>query len=396
MKTFSNIVELIRNLKRGDKLLSEMFSKRNSLSFRYDDASEIIENEESLKLLLNYSVIRENGAFLEIDDLFLDFFKQVFMLNEEINTAVINQNIENIKQYIIYYLEENNESRKYDYLRNVKNDLRKIGVITNKNVIDLGKKIDTTFKVEPNFKIKKSKLEFLDKKRIDIEVLIDHTQKLLTDEEFFFKIATDEELKRIITQLKLDLGECGHNLIESQTQIIAYINQIKFKNSIIEKLRKLKYLKDQLMISSTTNIEAVLLSDNALVFEKKPTYPLKLSVEYLQTDNNIYQTIKKIRENAQLIIKAKIPLAGKIEDEYFQNQSEETQQINLEEVKNSFVLSNNNLFEFILSYRFSRELTFDEKVTTYCQVISLYDNEMTITNDFASQQGIEYALVYPK
>lgn len=395
MQSFSNISELIRHLSRGEKLLKEMFSKRKFLSFRYNDAIEIIE-ENWLKLLLDYSVIRENGAFLEIDDLFLEFFEQVFMLNEDINTASINQTIENIKQNIIYYFLEINENRKYDYLRNVKNDIRKIGIITNKNVIDLGKKIDNTFKIEPNFKIKKSKLEFLDKKRIDIETLIDQIQKLLLDEERFFEIATDEELKRIIIQLRLDINACGDSLIESQRQIIDYINQIKFKNNIIEKLRKLKYLRDQLIISSTTDIEAVLSLNNSLVFEKKPSYPIKLSIEHLQTDSSVYQIIKKNRENAKTSIKAKIPLAGKIEDEYFQYQSEETLQINIEEVKNSFFLSNNNLFEFLLSYRFPRELSFDEKVTTYCQVISLYDGEMVITSNFATQQGVEYALVYPK
>jgi hypothetical protein len=398
MKVFSSIPQLINNLDRGKKLLSEMFGKRKSLSFRYDDAVEVFDQDpdRQIKLLIDYSIIRENGAFLEIDDVFLDFFSQVFKLSEEINVASIHENIDNIRQNIVYYLAENQESRKYDYLRNVKTTLRKVGVMTTRNVIDLGKKIDTTFKVEPNFKVKKSKLEHLDKKIADIELLIDQTQSLFDSEWLFFKTATDDELTKIIRQLRLDLGDCGHNLIENRKQIIDYLNQIKYKSGIVDKLRKLKYLSENLLIKSATDIEAILQQNQAVVFETRPSYPLKLSIDLLQTDKEIYESIKKIRQNAKTSIKAKVSLAGRIEDAYFEVQSESSNLVNLEEVKNSFVVSGNNLFDFVMDYRFGRELSFDEKVTVYCRVISLYDHEINISSDFGNQQSVEYALVYPQ
>lgn len=396
MQTFSTIKELIRHLNKGEKLLGEMFGKRNTLAFRYDEAVEILTQDE-LKLLINYAVIRENGAFLEIDDIFLDFFKQIFRLSEEINVSIIHENIEHIKQNIIYYFNEVNQNRKYDYLRIVKNALRKVGIMTYQNVIDLGKKIDTTFKVEPNFKNKVSKLEYLDKKREDIELLINQTQNLLKDELLFFNTATDEELNKIITHLKIELINCQHNLIESRKQIIEYLNQIKYKSGIIDKLKKLKYLRDQLLIQSATDIESVLQQTNAVVFETRTFFSVKLSLEFLQTtDGGVYSIIEKVRKNAQSKIKAKVSLAAKIDASYFERQIEESQQINLEEVKNSFVASSNNLFDFVLSYRFLQDLSFDEKVNVYCRVISLFDKEIEITDKFATQQGIDYALVYPK
>ena len=395
MQTFSTIKELIRQLNKGERLLGEMFGKRNTPVFRYDNAVEILTQDE-LKLLIDYSVIRENGAFLEIDDIFLDFFKQIFRLSEEINVSIINENIEYIKQNIIYYFNESSESTKYDYLRMVKNALRKVGIMTYQNVIDLSKKIDTTFKVEPNFKNKISKLEYLDKKREDIELLIGQTQNLLKDEILFFSMATDNELNKIIIHLKKDLIDCQHNLIESRKQIIDYLNQIKYKSGIVDKLRKLKYLRDQLLIKSATNIESVLQQTNAVVFETRASFPVKLSLEFLQTDRGVYSHIEKVRKNAQSKIKAKVSLAGRIDASYFEQQVEESQHINLEEVKNSFVASGNNLFDFVIGYRFSQDLSFDEKVTVYCRVISLYDKEIEITDEFATQQGIEYALVYPK
>ena len=134
MNSFSNIKELISALNKEQKLLTEMFKKRKELSYKYEMALELLEHEENrIEYLLSRSVIRENGNFLEIDDTFLDFFEKVLEVNEEINTSYINENIENVKQNIIYYFNEPNESRKYDYLKKIKNILGKLGTITLRN-----------------------------------------------------------------------------------------------------------------------------------------------------------------------------------------------------------------------------------------------------------------------
>ena len=173
MNTFSSIKELLSTLVREHRLLTEMFEKRKTLSYKYDFALDFVDyKEDRIEYLINHSVIRQNGNFLEIDDQFLQFFEQVLEVNEEINITSINANIQNIKENILYYLKENTENRKYEYMRKVKNVLRKIGTITLRNVVDLKRNIDNTFKNEPNYKVKKAKLENLDKKRIDINTFI--------------------------------------------------------------------------------------------------------------------------------------------------------------------------------------------------------------------------------
>ena len=115
------------------------------------------------------------------------------------------------------------------------------------------------------------------------------------DELTFFKLAADEGLKEIRAQLVLDLTESRHNLIETRRQIIEYINQIKYQSKFIEKLKQLKYLHDQFEIKHKTNIREVLLQNNALVFETKPSYRLKLSIDSLQKDEN-YLLIQKVKK----------------------------------------------------------------------------------------------------
>ena len=399
MNTFSNIKELFTALNREASLLSEMFKKRKSVkNFQYDYALDLVDNNDNrIKFLLDREVIRQNGNNLEIDDLFLQFFEQALNANEEINTSYINENIEKVKQNIDYYLNENNEQRKYNYLREIKKTLRNVGNITLRNVVDLKRNIDNTFKNEPNYKNKKTKLYNLDNKRKDIVKLIDLTEKLLSDDSLtFFKTATDEELSRIIVQLKIQLKKCTHNLIETEKQIIDFLNQIQYQNNVIEKLRQIKYLKDQFTLETTTDLKAILNNNNAVIFEPNPTYPLKLSLEYLQADEEVYASILKIAKQKNSSVKFSLPLADKISNEYLQTQIAEEIQINLEELKNGFVASSYNLLDFVCGYQFPKYVNFEDIVTIYCQLVSQYDNAFDITEKYQEKENIEFATIYPK
>jgi hypothetical protein len=398
MNTFSNIKELLFALYREEKLLTEMFKKRKTTDYKYEYALDLVENNDNkLQYLIDRSVIRQNGNNLEIDDLYLQFFEQVLEANEEINTSYINENLEKVKQNIDYYFNEHNEQRKYEYLRIIKNTLRKIGIITLRNVVDLKRNIDNTFKSEPTYKNKRAKLINLDNKRIDITKFIEQTEFLITEDDItFFRTATDEELNRIIVQLKIQLSKCTHNLIEIERQVIDFLNQIQQQSGVLEKLRQIKYLKDQFILETTTDIKQVLTATNSVIFEPKPSYPLKLSLEYLQTDEVAFSSIQKIANRLKLGTKLKQPVADKISDEYLETQIEEEIQINLEEVKNSFVASSYNLFDFVMNYNFMKDVSFDERVTIYCQLVSQYESIFEITDQLAEKEEIEFAMIYPK
>lgn len=398
MNTFSNIRELVFALNKEQKLLTEMFKKRKTASYKYEYALEIVDNDDNrIQYLLSRSVIRQNGSNLEIDDQFLLFFEQVLDANEEINTSYINDNLEKVKQNIDYYFNEPNEQRKYEYLRTIKSTLRKLGAITLRNVVDLKRNIDNTFKNEPYYKNKRAKLLYLDTKRKDITKLITQTEKLITEEDVtFFNTATDEELRRVIVQLKIQLGKCTHNLIEIERQVIDFLNQIQYQSNVIEKLRLIKYLKDQFILETTTDLKSILAGNDSVIFEPNPAYPLKLSIEYLQADEDAYASIIKIAKRMKSGINLKRPVAEKISSDYLETHVEEEIQINLEEVKNGFVASSYNLFDFILNYNFAKDVSFEDRVTIYCQLISQYENIFEVTDTFEEKKEFEFAMVYPK
>ena len=181
MTTFHSIDELLKMMSREQLLLKQMFGKRKQQSFRREYALELTEYKlQRIQSLIDHGVLRENGSFLEMEDIYLHFFEQVLEINEEINTSFVNEHISYLKDTISYYQQENHEKRKTTYLRTIKRILRNIALTTLRNVIDLKRNIDSTFKNEPNYQIKKKKLVRLDEKRRDIEALIRVSEELLS------------------------------------------------------------------------------------------------------------------------------------------------------------------------------------------------------------------------
>jgi hypothetical protein len=398
MNHFHSIRELLSTLSRGHKLLAEMFEKRKSLSYKYEYALEVLDNNEDIvQLLLSKDIIRQNGTYLELDDQFLQFFEQILEVNEEINTSFINENLRQVKdEYMLYYLKANSEGERYKYLKLVKTTLRKVGRITIRNILDLNRNIENTFKTEPNYKIKLLKLENHKLKLNAIQQLIEQTEKLILEDELtFFKTAADEELKLITIQLRLDLTDSRQNLIEARKQIIEYINQIKYQSKFIEKLRQIKYLKDQFEIKAKTNVVELVAKSKASMFDPKPTYPLKLSLDGLLNEE-IRKSIEKIYERNKPGIKPYTQTAVSISSDYLIQETETEVAVNLDEIKNNFSASGNHLFYFVLNYKFLREVAFEERVTIYCQLISMFEDEFEVSENFSRHNEIEYAMVYPK
>ncbi len=398
IQSFNDIKELLTALKREDKLLYEMFGKRKSLEFKLSYARELVDYDEArIDYLIEKSVLRENGGLLEIDDLYLQFFEQVLEVNEEINLASIDGNIKSIQENMVYFLNENSEHRKHAYLREIKRTFRKIGIVTIRSVIDLRRKVDNTFKNEPNFKNKQLKLKHLDEKRIMVKKLSGQAIELINENQpVFFKTSQDEELKRIITGLKIQLNECSHNLIEIEKQIINFLNQIKQQGLFLEKLRKLKYLKDHFTIEAETDIKQHLSKNNTLIFERRQSEPLNLSLDFIVNEERAFEAIKKVATNFKTRVHAITQLAETIATDFLDNNVEEEVMINLEEVRNHFLATGDNLFRFIANYNFNKEVSFEERVTIYCQLISLYDREFEIAGEYENLNGVEYAMVYPK
>lgn len=230
-----------------------------------------------------------------------------------------------------------------------------------------------------------------------IKSLIHQTLSLTDEEErTFYNRALDSELKQIITDLKIKLNECSHNLIEIERQIIDYLNQIDLQGAFLEKLRKLKYLKDHFTLEAETNIKQILNQKNDVLFEKRLSEPLHLSLDFLRNDDIAFESIKRIAEKHKNRIKKQPALADQISDEFLENEVEEEIMIDFEAIKNHFIATSQDLFQFLINYDFLTPMSFEDRVTIYCQMASQYELDFKITDEFAEENAIEYALIYPK
>lgn len=408
MYIFRSIHEIINTVAAARGLLTEMFEKRKILSFRYSDALALLKDDENrLKLLIEKEVIHQNGNFVELDARFMDFFELLLEANEEINTAVIDENIEYLHELMDYYLKERIATRKASYVRNIKITFQKIARTTIRNIMNLQTSIDNAFKHEPTYQIKIAKLENLDKKRINIQQLIDTTENLiLHDERQFFQQATDDELNRILLELRRELQLSAHSLIRAQQDIINYLNQIKSQVILVEKIRRVKYLQDQFELRAKSNLAEVLEREHSILLEGTAPSSFKLSINYLNTDE-ARPIILKVMKNLQHRETIRSNEAGAFSDEDLASQSMYQETISLEETVGNYIQAQTeamwkdataqpeDLFSFLMRYPFRQEVSEEERTTLFCQIVSLYESQFRISEEFGIYKNYEYARIYP-
>lgn len=393
---FRSIEELTKTLSREQGLLSEMFEKRKLMKFPVGLAIDLVGgNETRLRKLVDYGVLMETGNAVEIEADYLNFFEEVLNVNEEISVLSVQECINTLKEYIGYFLQETNVNRKAGYQDSVRQLLKKTGFRTLKNVVDLKRNMDNTYKQEPNYIIKKKKLENLDEKSHSIRAMIRECEKLMDKEQAFFMMANDPHMAKTCSDVKHDFVEAYHALMEIDRQIISYINQIDKQNKLYKKIRKLKYLQDQLLIKTDTNILNVLGERNPLWMESRQYNKIRLSLEMLRENEQVVKMLRRVaeRNGVQKIARTEAePLTG----EDLKNHVRLLKEVDAAEIWNSFLASSYDLFEFILRYDYKVKRTVEEHATLFCQLVILHPDECRITGKYAIYQDIEYPIIYAK
>lgn len=370
-----------------------MFEKRKNVAFQRDFAMELVDfSRERIQLLIDYGVVREAGDVLELDDVYVQFFEDVLNMNEAISTASVREYIDLLKDNIQYFLMETSEHGKYKYRREVRKILRNIGARTLRNVADLKHVVDDTYKLESNYRVKKSKLGHLDEKRQNIKSLINECEKLIDREELFFNLAGDPAMQETCTNLRNNFTLANHNLLETERQIIIYLNQIEQQGKLFRKIRRLKYLKDQLTWREDTNVQQVLAGIEPVWMGKRPYNRILLSVDALRNEDayNLIRKVISVSDSARF----RRTEAEPIDESFFADTIETELTVNVNELWNAFAAQGRDLFNFILNYTYKQPRTMRDHVILYCQMATSFSNRLKITEDFRTYENIEYALIY--
>ena len=393
---FRTIEELTKTLAREYVLLSQMFEKRKLMKFPQGLALELVGgNEKRLRRLVDYGVLVENGNAVEIESDYLNFFEEVLNVNEEISVLSVQECINTLKEQIGYFLQESNVNRKVGYQDSVRQLLKKTGFRTLKNVVDLKRNMDNAYKQEPNYAIKKKKLQNLDEKSHSIRAMIRECEKLMDTEQAFFLMANDPHMAKTCSDVKHDFVEAYHALMEIDRQIIVYINQIDQQNQLYKKIRKLKYLQDQLLIKTDTSLVQVLEEMNPLWMEPRQYSRIRLSLDMLRENDQILKILRRIAERNGIQRTARTE-AEPLTDDDLQAHVQNLREVDPDEVWNAFAASSYHLFDFILRYDYKSKRSIEDHAALFCQLVILHTDDCRISDRYATYQDIEYPIIYAK
>ena len=250
---------------------------------------------------------------------------------------------------------------------------------------------------EPNYEIKKSKLQRLGEKMKNISQLITESERVIDTEHVFFSMAMDVQMKNVVNDVRLQLNESYHNLLEIERQIIQYLNMIDYQNRIFEKVKKLKYLKDQFRWEEATDVRQVVAGRNAVWMEPQPKYYIKLSIDNLRTSDEALQCINILSEKLKKRKGRRLDhLAEPIPDDYLKGNKQKLEAVNLQEIYNAFSASSTHLFAFVMNYQYDKKQSREDKLVYFCQIASQYVDKLKFTGNYAEADGVEYPVILPR
>lgn len=395
MPKFQSIEELLLELNKYRSLLSGMFEKRY-LPFTEDDLLPLVDDDpDKIERLMNFGILEKEQQTFSLDTRLREFFEEFLEINEEVHVLYIQEYLEKIKNLQNYYLKETNQKRKSQHSQKIKHFLQRINRVTLSNVKTLRKKTEDAYKAETNFEVKKATLHDLRKQRDELEGVLRAVEKRLND-ELFFRNAADEEFLSIIHKSKVNIQNARHNLLEIQQQIIDYLNQVEHRSAVIEKVLRLKDIKDKMQLKELTNFEKKAKELTGLPAIKKEQFKTRLPLRLVNEDDQIYKLIKKVtaqkkRRKLEELNTADTLLKKELEDQF---KTEPT--YNLERLFKIFQSKDQDLFNFIMEHSFNTETPQRERLRLFCRIASKYAHKLQFSDKTAQNNHWEYALIYPK
>ena len=391
MIAFRDIDALLRMIAREKEILKFLFTGRKAPSLRTDEALDgfLGRDQRRLGLLLEHGVVRLGEGVLVLEDTYLRFFEEVLEVNEEINVASVRQHIDALLENIDLWFTAGTQVQKGRFMAEVVRILRNIGLSTQRNVIDLKRNIDSTYKNERDYALKRKRLEQLDVKREDIALLVKEAEKVIDAHPpgFFGDVAG--EMKRQLT-------EAYHNLLELDRQIIRYLNRIEAERALVEKVRRVKYLKDQLVWERQTDVLFVLQTHRYAFLEKRPKYGCLPSLEAVTGSADGLAALKDahtaLRHPALKVKTVGLPLTA----EDLSREPAVRDELSTWELRSAFLGSSQDLMSFIEGYRFTAPVAPEDRLTLFCRIASEYPEDLRIGPDYICTNALMYPLIYAK
>ncbi|GAK54441.1 hypothetical protein U14_05726 [Candidatus Moduliflexus flocculans] len=393
------IKDFIKYLNRNIELISFLFGQRKSGVKRDQIEQSLFVENKHLDILVNNGIIQETGAsILRLNESISRFFEDFLNIGEQIDTAYIAEEIKRLHEHIGFYFEVSATKEKEKYLAEIKINLGRLNRDIEQNIIRLQANIEIVYKTEQDFSIKEKKLNNYRQDRNHISQLLTEISSGIFDSEGWKVLslnAYDEELDRITYRLQVTISDASINLIKIQEDIIEYLRRIKYHSEVFKKIQRLKALKDRHELEYKTNLLEIIREEHSFLLQKDFRFNTRFPLDVLDDDASL-ELIKKAASKIRSGITHQVQPAPAINEQYLSTVTEEEIIPNFEALQEAFGHSKKDLFRFILEHNFSYEMDFTKRVKLFTQMISLFEQDITITDEFGVNQNIEYALVFPR
>jgi hypothetical protein len=397
MFAFNSIKDLISTLYKEREIMDFLFSKRKN-SVKYDNLLEFVNfEEEKLTSLIEKNILVQFGSTVDLNQDILDFLEKFTDSIEEINYEYTSGLIRILKENIQNWELEKRPNKQNEYLLKIKRNIGNVGKDVLRNVTTLRGSVEDVFATEKVFSIKKNKLQEYDNKRKNLDDLLEQIDAFFREStwEYFIKMVQDDELNQIILKLDRDIIIARQNLIDITQKILDFINRIRQDSQLFKHIQKIKLLKDQLLLAEKSNFIDVISKDYSLHFQNEIRFSTPLSLDYIQSED-AYNILLRISYKLKKSINIDEKSSGIIRNEFLNGKDKNHYVVDTNKLKENFLSRGGDLFDFINSYNFEKELSFEEKVTLFCKLASQFRDDFSISDNYSKTENIEYALITPK
>lgn len=222
---------------------------------------------------------------------------------------------------------------------------------------------------------------------------MDECEKIIDSRNVFFSVVCDAEMQRTCMDVRNDFTEAAHSLLELERQIIKYLNQIEQQTLLYKKIRRLKYLKDQLTWREDTNVARAVDNINPVWMENRPYNRFFLSLDMLRADEEVQAIIRKIADKANIRRQNRAE-AEPIDAEFMSEKPTVRPEVSITRMWNAFLAQGRDLFNFIREYNYSQPRELKDHLVLYCQIATIFSDSLKFTDEYEEFEKVNFQIIY--
>lgn len=285
------------------------------------------------------------------------------------------------------------------YLRYVKNDLADIMKAMESSVDELNAAVEREFKYIGNDELKKKHLERYLQTNKKLRDLRNKVNSILEGASFqqLQRDANDGELDLFTSVCLIVFQQKGTELLKLLNTINLYISDVTKRIADIEKIHRIKALRDEGKLSSPeySNLEEYVSTDTALWHEPRSYHSYHLCQKTITDSSLITEMLKAVKLQMERDYMKSLP-AGPVDDIYDIEVRIDRRKSNPRDIINQFLPSGKDLFTFIEDYDFGQQLTVNEQIDYYVYLVSTFHKQLAFTDEYLERNGRLLLKIYPR